>query len=196
MPVFAKVCALALASLSLSPAIPQAGMINDITLPSPFRASFEVVPFVACSTGTGSGVRISDDIVVTATHVASLAPCSVDGHQMAVVHNEQGIDFSAMQGRLGIGYRATVSCEGIVAGERYMALGYANGGKANMEPLLGTNQRGPNHTAMVRGRVYHGMSGGAVMTSDGAVVAITVMMHKQTDWAYVVPLSETYLCRA
>ena len=187
--------ALSLGLISAAPTLPPQTTISDLTAPSPFRGSFEVVPKVECGMSRGSGVRISDDIVITAAHVATNGLCGIDGIPMALAYRPLGLDFVALRGALGPGYRAIVSCEGILPGERYQAFGYALGGKPNVEPLLGTNQRGPDKTAMLRGKVYRGMSGGAVFNEGtGAVVAITVMLHKEADWAYVVPLSETYLC--
>jgi hypothetical protein len=193
MHIFATLGAVALGSLSLG-----AAPLNTIdrTVPSPFRGSFEVVPQIMCAKGSGSGVRISDDVIITAAHVATLGGCSIDGQPAALAYQQPGRDFAAMTAPLGAGYRATYSCEGIKAGERYMAFGYANGGKPNVEPLLGTNYNAGNGAVMLRGKVYHGMSGGAVFNSEGAFVAITVMTHKEADWAYVVPLTESYLCQA
>lgn len=165
------------------------------TIPSPFRGSFEVVPKIECQLARGSGVRISDDVVITARHVVEAhAPCGIEGIPAEVAYHEPGKDFTALKVPLGFGYRATYSCEGVHAGQQYLAFGYANGGKPNVEPLLGTNQTSDGLTMLI-GKVYKGMSGGAVETPEGAVVAIINMTHKEADWAYVLPLSATYLCR-
>lgn len=185
---------LALASLGAALPTPPANTLER-TVPSPFRGSFEVIPKIMCAKGAGSGVRISDDVVITAAHVASIGGCSIDGITATTVYTQAGRDFAAMRVPLGLGYRATYSCEGIIAGERYQAFGYAQGGKANVEPLLGTNQRYKDGSVMLRGKVYKGMSGGGVFNSEGAVVAITVMTHREADWAFVLELKGTYLCQ-
>jgi hypothetical protein len=196
MHILGTLGALALGSLSLGAAVPPPANTIDRTVPSPFRGSFEVVPQIMCGNGSGSGVRISDDVIITAAHVASKGGCSIDGHPATIAFNQPHRDFTAMTARLGNGYRATYSCEGIKPGERYQAFGYALGGKPNVEPLLGTNFKHRDGTVMLRGKVYPGMSGGAVFNSEGAFVAITVMTHREADWAYVIPLTESYLCQS
>jgi hypothetical protein len=186
---------LALVATPVQTGSPTPGTTYDLTLPSPYRGSFETVPQIQCVQSRGSGVRISDDIVITARHVVEQrGPCGIDGIPTEIVYNEPGADFTALRVKLGGGFRAIVSCEGIVAGERYFAYGYAMGGKPNVEPLIGTNYQNDG-TTKLRGRVYKGMSGGMVANSEGAFVAITVMLNTDTDWAYVIPLKQTYLCR-
>lgn len=190
-----------LASNTQPPVVPSTTL--EITLPDPYRGSFEAVPQIECTQGrgtgvrSGTGVRISDDIVITAAHVVhGNGLCSIDGKPAEPIYDEPGRDFSALRVKLGHGYRANVSCEGIIAGERYYAYGYAHGGKPNVEPLIGTNYKNKKSGAVrLIGRVFPGMSGGKVANRDGAFVAITVMFNTDVDWAYVIPLTETYLCR-
>ena len=187
--------AFALLLVGASPETPPDLSYGGLTIPSPFRASFEVVPKVECVNARGSGVRVSDDVVITARHVVEQrGPCGIEGVPAQIAYHEPGKDFTALRVPLGYGYRAIISCDGIRPGETYYALGYANGGKPNVEPLIGTNQRDGN-MMMLRGKVYKGMSGGGIFTSEGAFVAIINMLHREADWAYVQPLSETYLCR-
>ena len=169
---------------------------QSIAIPSPYRGSFEVVPKLECAGGRGSGVRISDDIVITAAHVATNGPCGIDGVPIGVAYHQPNRDFTAMRANLGPGLRAIYSCEGINAGQSYLAFGYANGGKANIEPLIGTNRKIEGGQTVMRGKVYGGMSGGALFTTEGVVVAIITMRHLEKDWGYVLPLSETYLCKS
>ena len=181
---------------SNSQPVPPTTTTTELALPSPFRGSFEVVPQIECVASRGSGVRISDDIVITAAHVVvNKGPCGIDGKPTEIVYVDPKQDFAALRVNMGQGFRAIVSCEGIIAGERYYAYGYAFGGKANVEPLIGTNFKHKDGTAKLRGRVYKGMSGGEVTNGEGAFVAITVMLNLEVDWAYVVPLSDTYLCQ-
>ena len=186
---------LALASAPLAANAPAVPTTTDRSMPSPFRASFETVPMVECANSRGSGVRISDDIVITATHVINdSAPCGVEGRPAAIAFNQPDVDFTALRVGLGQGFRAIVSCDGIKAGQSYLALGYAFGGAANVEPLVGTNRTFNDGSVQMRGRVYRGMSGGGVFTGEGQLVAITVRLNTEADWAYVVPLTSTYLC--
>jgi hypothetical protein len=193
--LLAGALALAMPCAASNAPAPPPETTNELALPSPFRGSFEVVPKIECVASRGSGVRISDDIVITAAHVVvEKGPCGIDGKPTEIVYNEPGQDFTAIRVNLGRGLRAIVSCEGIIAGQRYYAYGYAFGGKPNVEPLIGTNYKHKDGTVKLRGRVFKGMSGGMVANEEGAFVAITVMLNEEVDWAYVVPLSETYLC--
>lgn len=170
------------------------GAAPDKTIPTPFPYTFSVVPLVGCLNGSGSGVRVSDDIVITAKHVSDNLQCRIGFVPLAVVH-EGPKDFAALRGELPNGFRATVNCDGIETGKTYFAVGYAFGEEQVMQPLLGTNQYDEGYRRM-RGRVFPGMSGGPVVNSDGAVVAITVRYHKMADWAWVYELKDTYLCSA
>lgn len=163
--------------------------------PSPFRYNFITAPKIECATSRGTGVRISVDTVITAAHVISgRGPCGVDGTAMEMTHQANGIDFAAMKGDLGGGLYATVSCEGIRAGERYLAMGYPFGETPNVEILVGTTRRHSGARVNMLGRVYPGMSGGPVINDDGAVVAITVQYNPQANASNVVELRGTYLC--
>lgn len=168
---------------------------NDITFPDPYRGSFDAVPKISCQSGSGSGVRISDDIIITARHVIEgNGPCGAFDAPVNVVHLGDQMDFAAVRGKFGPGYRAVVSCEGIRPGERYYAFGYAHGGAPNVERLVGTNQRLPGNRVVMRGRVFPGMSGGKVTNDEGAFVAITVQYDRERDTAILVDLKGTYLC--
>lgn len=170
-------------------------MRTDITEPNPFRGTFATVPKIECAGTVGSGVRISDDLILTARHVAADGPCGIDGKPAEVVHHaEDGIDFSVIRVALGRGVREIISCEGVRPGERYFAYGYAFGRDANVEPLIATNLKLSKGRVALRGRVFPGMSGGAVRNSEGATVAIAVQYNPDVDAANVVDLRNTYLC--
>jgi S1-C subfamily serine protease len=191
-----RVLALTAAAISLAVS---SGPAFAIAVPSPYSASFETVPQFICTdhkaAHLGSGFRISDDIIVTATHVTAASTCQAYGKDVTVVRNEPGHDVTFVRAKLDDGFRAVVSCEGIREGERYLALGYADGGAPNAEPLIGTRDKDGNLTTMT-GHVYPGMSGGAVLNERGAVVAvINAMNRKGRALAYVTPLSQTYLCK-
>jgi hypothetical protein len=171
-----------------------------LSIPSPYAASFDMVPQIHCvgpkgNGWLGSGVRINDSTLLTAAHVPSGGICTADDVKLRNTRFEPGQDVAFETGDLGDGYRAIVSCEGIKEGQRYLAMGYADGGAPDVEPLIGTSTRNGELTIM-RGHVYHGMSGGAVLNEDGEVVAvINAMQAEGKPLAFVTPLTQTYLCK-
>jgi hypothetical protein len=169
-----------------------------MTMPSPYGASFDPVPQIQCfgprGESLGSGVRIRDDLIITAAHVNSDKACHAYGVELHNMRFEPGQDIAFLGGTFRNGFRQIVSCEGIKEGQRYLALGYADGGSPDVEVLIGTGDKKGTLTLM-RGHVYHGMSGGAVLNADGALVAIINAMNAEgRPIAYVTPVSQTYLC--
>jgi hypothetical protein len=144
----------------------------------------------------GSGIRINDTTILTAGHVPSEKACSALGLPLANTRFEPGQDIAFVTSKaLPDGFRLIVSCEGIQEGGRYLAMGYADGGSPDVEPLIGSADRLDRLTIM-RGHVYHGMSGGAVLNDQGAVVAvINAMQAEGRPLAFVTPLTQTYLCK-
>lgn len=187
-----------LASVSASPASgPSLRTSITVAVPSPFTASFHYVPRMDCGTTRGSAVRISDDVLITAHHVVDKAPCSAFGEVTKVTYRDPRRDFAAVTAKLGSGYRAIVSCDGILEGRRYIAMGYPDGEAPALEPLVGTDDH-VNGMAILRGRAYPGMSGGAVVDTDlGAIVAIlNAAPRNGKPLVYVTALKDTYLCQA
>jgi S1-C subfamily serine protease len=172
-----------------------------LAIPSPYAASFETVPQIECfgpkgNRWSGSGVRINDNTILTAAHVPSGGLCEAHDTTLHNTRFEPGQDVAFETGDLKDGFRAIVSCEGIKEGERYLAMGYADGGAPDVEPLIGTDTRDGQLTIM-RGHVYHGMSGGAVLNDSGEVVAVINAMQAQgMPLAFVTPLTQTYLCKS
>lgn len=188
-----------LRSLFLAVALVSSSPGFALSIPSPYGASFDTVPQLICNNdgkGTlGSGVRIGDDLIVTAAHVGSRTTCRAYGALLNNTRFEPGQDVVFVTGAFRTGYRAIVSCEGIREGERYLALGYADGGSPDVETLIGTRDT-DGHLTIMRGHVYHGMSGGAILNQQGAVVAIINAMQREgKPFAFVTPLTQTYLCK-
>jgi hypothetical protein len=193
MPFARLIVAASLLVLATEPA-------NALTIPSPYGASFEPIPQLACVTpdghvSSGTGIRINDNTLMTAAHVPSGKQCIDGSARLNNTRFEPGQDVAFVTGSLGDGLRAIVSCEGIVEGRRYLAMGYADGGSPDVETLIGTSEKSGVLTVM-RGHVYHGMSGGAVLNEQGAVVAvINAMQSEGKPLAFVTPLTQTYLCK-
>jgi hypothetical protein len=185
---------LALALLAPSAADPATVIV------SPYSASFDAVPQLICMGGghvtAGSGIRINGNTILTAAHVPSGKTCIAWGERLSNTRFEPGQDVAFVTSdNLKNGLRMVVSCAGIKEGERYLAMGYADGGAADVEPLIGTSDTSGELTIM-RGHVYHGMSGGAVLNEAGALVAIVNAMQSEgKPLAFVTPLTQTYLCK-
>jgi len=185
---------LALAGLLLAAVLAPVSPAANLAIPSPFSASFHYVPRVDCGKTRGSAVRISDDVLITATHVIDGGPCSAFGKPLTIAYKDPNLDFAAVTAPLGYGYRAIISCDGIQEGRRYIAMGYPDGEYAAFEPLVGTGDYTSGY-AILKGRIFHGMSGGAVADEMGAIVAINNAMPKNgKPLVFVTALKDTYLC--
>lgn len=200
---------LGVATVGAAPAPePGPGVVATSTLPSPFTGTFDVIPRITCITAdgrraSGSGVRISDDLVITAHHVVQdklgVRSCAINNQPAKLIYAEPGRDVAIIQIHLGIGFRAPISCEGFKPGQRYIAAGYPGSAKEGVfETLIATNQKiDKEGEYLLNGKIYPGMSGGATLNADtGELVGINVAANKDgRPWAWAVPLTETYLCR-
>jgi hypothetical protein len=196
----------AMKALALAGVAPLLASANVPTsFPSPYTASFAPIPRLDCGTGSGTGVRIDDSTIITATHVpvnghpgpdyGKYRTCRAFGIETTLIYRASAHDFAVLRAPLAPGFYAIISCDGITPGEGYLALGYADGGAPDVEPLVGTRERSAG-LQMLRGNIYPGMSGGAVINKAGAVVAIINAKNKTHPYAWATPLSETYLCGA
>lgn len=195
--MFLKCAQAALAFVCVSasnPNRPPLETANTQTLASPFTASFVTVPRLDCGGSRGSGVRLSDNLIITAAHVTDESQCSAYGAPLRVARVELNRDVSFAEGNLGEGFRALYSCEGIKAGQTYIAMGYAFGEAPNVELLVGTGDRRDLGRVLLKGRVYKGMSGGGIFTEAGVLVAIINALSRDVSYTWVTPLTETYLC--
>lgn len=164
-------------------------------MPSPYVASFVSVPRLDCGDARGTGVRLSGTLIITAAHVNTGRSCEAFGHKMTNLWREPKADIAYGSADMDDGFRAVVSCAGISEGERYTALGFPMGESPAAESLIGTGQKVEDGQVRMLGTVYPGMSGGAVLDRDGRLVAIINATGINAHYAYVTPLSATYLCR-
>jgi hypothetical protein len=180
------------------------------TEPTPFLGTLSVVPRLMCrlpgsftSSSSGSGVRISDNIVITARHViqdhntGQYRECEIAGRPVKLRWVHPHADLVAVEVELGIGYRAPYSCEGIKPGRRYMAIGHSSiADGAVFMMLTGTNVPLDKWgRAQLNGTAFPGMSGGEIVDMEsGSFVAITVAKDVDKPWVWAVPLTNTYLC--
>lgn len=173
------------------------GAAEPTTVASPFIANFAIVPRITCDKVIGSGVRISDTVVITAAHVTNeRAPCSIGGTPMTQIRVEPNRDVAFIEGNMTGGFRAIYSCDGIREGARYLVMGYAFGTFPNVEPMIGIGDMNSRGQALLKGRNYHGMSGGGIFEEGtGRLVAVNNALASDVNYTWVTPLSETYLCK-
>lgn len=168
-----------------------------------------------CGGGNGSAVLIGADTLLTANHVIAGDRCGMWDTQRGNVAFEvqtQDVASDLIIARIPAADRPTLSvnCEGMVAGERYWLVGFANKmERTSSLPVTATativNARMPSGVALGlrrveqagggRGRV--GMSGGPVIDAQGRIVAINSAVG--TNWTtetYVKELKDTAVCSA
>lgn len=175
-----------------------------LTVPNPYTLSSTTIRRLTCRSpgegGWGSSIRISDDLLLTARHVAQAKNgtwrgCELNGEIGKQIYVELNQDFVVLRMKMGQGYRAVISCDDIQEGARYYAVGYVDG-EIVIEPLIGTADVIQGE-AILLGKVYGGMSGGAVIDVLGRTVAMTVARdEKGRPYVYALPLKNTYLCKA
>lgn len=187
-------------------------------------SSSDVAPVVAdgsvvrlkCGGGNGSAVLIGADTLLTANHVIAGDRCGMWDTQRGNVAFEvqtQDVASDLIIATIPSADRPTmaVNCDGMVTGERYWLVGFANKmERTSSLPVIATatvvNARMPSGVArglrMVeadgggRGRV--GMSGGPVIDAQGRMVAINSAVGTNTGEpsTYVKELKDTAVCRS
>jgi S1-C subfamily serine protease len=201
----------ALAVVLASPAFAKADPNADIDIvikaeavPTPYFIDLALTHLVSCDVpdgrylGTATSISAAD--LVTAYHVIAAGKCSVEGVPVTVVYADRARDFAVVRLPEGVraGRRAPISCAGYREGDDYFALGYAQGTVFAEDLLTGTGDAlsaKKRPWAMLRGKGYHGQSGGPIYDRDGRMVGIVnAGPDDGTPWTFSLPLSETYLC--
>jgi hypothetical protein len=193
MPVFAKASALALASLSLSPAIPESYVITSVPQ----------IKFVACMEGTGTAVQVEGNRFASVNHVTGLHACHIDGAGIQIEQALPEQDFSILAApRMTNGLR--INCGGYRDGETYWAIGFAEGLPwQRVRAVHGTDHHvvlrpGTQPLAVMIGeRFIPGMSGGAVVNSRWEIVGmVNALSTVFSNISFSRELKDTPLCRA
>lgn len=167
-------------------------------VPSPFFIELANIEKVSCIRAKGSGVRIDADLVLTAAHVVSPGGCSVDGQPANIVHFDGARDLAVLQTAEPAGSRSMLACKPFARGGAYFAIGYASGEHLIVQRLSGEGRyrrsgefRG---LALLKGLIFPGMSGGAVIDGNGLVVGL-VTAGNPYGLAMSRELTGTYLCK-
>ncbi|RSB43066.1 serine protease [Brevundimonas sp. 357] len=158
-----------------------------------------------CGMGTGSAVILGGDTILTANHVVSGDTCSMwpagaRGEAFEIVTQDPAADLVVARVADAERPSLSVSCDGLVTGERYWLVGYANKMERTISiPVVATdrvvNARMPSGVA--RGLRMVEAAGGAVLDAQGRMVAFNSAVG--TDWGsetYVKELKGTPVCPA
>lgn len=194
---------------SASPVVPMPASTQEEALPSPYFMDLTLVEYVRCNLPngnwmSGSGVRIDSDLVLTALHVIGSPTCTVGGvltppEPATLVFADGTLDYAVLRVASHRASRIEINCDGFKPGETYMAFGYPYGSQFAALHLIGTAAKvgfaGPfRGLSILRGTVYHGVSGGAVVDSEGRVTGIVNAMPEGEPQAWSRALKDTYLC--
>lgn len=180
----------ALASLALLPAL----ALLPSTTASNTVVNYPQVKKVQCATGSGSAV-LTERGWVSAAHVTKLSRCRIDGHPIEATP-EGDLDFSTIKVAVK-GRGLKINCDGFKAMHWYFAVGYAGGFEWQT-----MTRHFAAFTDNVEGlrilfdtpTVIPGMSGGAVMDEDGAIVGIVNAFNGFYGASYSRALKDTSLC--
>lgn len=203
--LFAGALALALSSCADKREVAASMAVDAIATPAPtpWLIDHDTIPRISCilpgAMGTGTGIVIDSDRVITAKHVVERGLCSVDGNEIESIHPLIGTqDFVEIKlKRPAFQIRALLSCDGFKEGEEYLATGYAlSGHKAVTQLVLGSKTKDNGSRTYLRGSFTPGMSGGPVSDLRGRIVGIVnaYSLHGVT-LAYSIALKETHICQ-
>lgn len=168
-------------------------------LPSPFLINLGDIDLIECTTKRGTGVRIDEDLLLTAAHVVSEDTCSVRGAPVELIYFNGDKDVAVVRTKGLNPSRMTYTCSGFKRGETYFAVGWAGGTDlvVNRVRATGLNRQSGDFKglAVLRGLTFHGMSGGAVVNQDGELVGL-VNAGNSSGLSLSRPLTDLYLCGA
>ena len=157
------------------------------------------IAMIRCGTSTGTAFWISPNRIVTANHVVTAGPCSIDGVDLQLTGSEPN-DIAYLTGLRNSRY-LTVRCAEPRRGV-YFATGFPMGGPRFTARLSAQNIQddGARFAAargfwLFLGRAYPGMSGGPVVDSRGRVVAIVNMGGSMPPATAARALTDTAICR-
>jgi S1-C subfamily serine protease len=167
-------------------------------LPSPFFLELDLIERITCGNAMGSGVRIDGDLVLTADHVVAGRTCTIDNVPVELVHEDGERDIAIIRTASISPSRMPLSCAGFVTGRMYLAVGYARGEHLVVQRLQGT---GGTETrdgrflglSELRGLIFPGMSGGAIVDETGQLVGI-VNAGNAAGLSLSRGLGDTFLC--
>jgi hypothetical protein len=156
---------------------------------------------VSCDGGTGTGFKLADGRWVSANHVTELGGCEVDGLPIIVTGFDDRTDWSTFivpgDNRRG---GLTPDCSGYQDRTWYHGQGHARGLPiVTSTPVLFSSFMQGNSArdwaTLIYNRFIPGMSGGAVLGSDGRVVGIVNAYNLFFPASASIALKDTPICQ-
>ena len=173
------------------------GQTHDAT--DTYFVNLNSIHRIVCGTRTGTAETIDRNRVMTASHVIGESEvCSIDGRPATILSNNSVLDYAILDYPAGArSQKFPINCDGFIAGEQYLAIGYAHG--LDFVVTAGTAMRQFDRSAHLRlleGRAYSGMSGGPVVNMQGEQVGITIAksIGAGPNFIYARELKETEVC--
>jgi hypothetical protein len=164
------------------------------------QASYASIKLLQCGRASGTAFQIAPGVILTAAHVTSNGPCSIEGVDMPVTLENGALDYALIAG--DIGKPLKLRCKEMKGGKTFYAIGFAHA-RYRMDSRLYARGRtnveveGTAFTGMMLfgGGVIPGMSGGPIIDSKGRVVAIVNASNSHLTTALGRSVMDMTLCR-
>ena len=164
------------------------------------KVPYSSIKLIRCGRASGTVFQIAPGVLVTAAHVTSHGPCSVDGVPMETTLEDGSLDYALLRGN--VGKPMTLLCKEMKRGGTYHGIGYA-GGRYRMDSRLFAEHRidadieGTSYSGMMRfrGGAIPGMSGGPIIDKKGRVVAIVNASNSALTTALGRSVKDMTLCQ-
>ena len=164
------------------------------------KLPYSSIRLIRCGRASGTVFQIAPGLLMTAAHVTSNGPCSVDGVPLEITLEDDALDYALLRGTIGT--PMTLLCKELKRGRTYHGIGYA-GGRYRMDSRLFAQSRvhvdveGTSYSGMMRfgGGVIPGMSGGPIIDRKSRVVAIVNASNSAFSTALGRLVKDTQPCR-
>jgi S1-C subfamily serine protease len=180
--------AVILAALIMIPAMRASDLAEGV--------NYGAVARIECGEAVGTGFWVESGRIVTAAHVVSNGPCSIDGVAAETARVDGDLDIAELHGPVGSG-TLPIECSDYRTGRVYRAIGHALGAlRPSTRVLRATRYRSDldngHRLRVFEGEVAPGMSGGPIVDNQGKVVGITLRRWP----ARSRELNDTWICNA
>lgn len=168
--------------------------------------NLDTIGRISCLNGSGTGIIIAHDRVLTANHVVFRDDaCSFKGKPVEVIYSNALDDVAVLKVDLGDTATTPVSCEGYLMDEPYLAIGFAAGEDFAMQTMFSAHDTGapPNEfdypydvhpEQVLEGHAIAGMSGGPIIDLNGRLIGL--VNAGSSTMTLSRDLSQTALCTA
>lgn len=157
---------------------------------------------VRCAHSLGTAFKVAPNKYLSVNHVTVNEGCTIEGKPIFVTYADPTGDFSIISVDDPEPGGIEISCDGFRAGQWYYSIGFARGDPWSVSiSLRSTNM--PTIPGILRGWagfqgiefVIPGMSGGAILDSQGRVVGTVNAYNSSYGLSWSRSLSDTALCQ-